>query len=404
MRCNALAPPLSFSYALFSLSDVTTKNNNVVCGDIWANGSATVYQNDSVLSATNPACSGNANAGGTGSINAAGGSVTKTYAMAEDETSTFRAKADNYDSGNVSVTHDCTNPAAAISNTCSSSPSGVVFKLSNGGRLPVSFELTKNGTHLDPISHLTAARPDLPIEPFPLQNCYPEGACNDLSAAPPRTHITLDMVRQALEKAGVERLPEGGALLYYTGAARNWNDHMTFNTQYPGLNEEASRWILDQGVVNVMTDAVSTDNPADINYPNHRVHAEYMVNHTELVNNIDRIPLHSGFWVVLLLLVTILYTRQSMGLGAPPTTSECPPRYLVVLWTTMSAPSRSGCCKYGEAKVLATASSAPARRATSAMAAMSSTWSSGLVGVSTQTSRVAGPSSLRKASGLTSSV
>ncbi|MBV8949248.1 MAG: hypothetical protein JOZ99_00105, partial [Actinobacteria bacterium] len=44
--------------------------------DIWANGSVTVYQNDSVLSATNPACSGNANAGGTGSINAAGGSVS----------------------------------------------------------------------------------------------------------------------------------------------------------------------------------------------------------------------------------------------------------------------------------------------------------------------------------------
>jgi len=155
-------------------------------------------------------------------------------------------------------------------------------------------------THLDAISHLNADRQDLSIETFPLENCFTEGAWIDLSAAPPRTHITLDMVRQALEKAGVERLPEGGALLYYTGAARNWNDHMTFNTQYPGLNEEASRWILDQGVVNVMTDAVSTDNPADINYPNHRVHAEYLVNHTELVNNIDRIPLHSGFWVVML--------------------------------------------------------------------------------------------------------
>jgi hypothetical protein len=83
---------------------------------------------------------------------AAGGSVTKTYAMAEDETSTFRAKADNYDSGNVSVTHDCTNPAAAITNSCSSTPSGVVFKLSNAGLLPVSFELKKNGSHLDTVA------------------------------------------------------------------------------------------------------------------------------------------------------------------------------------------------------------------------------------------------------------
>ena len=50
-----MAPPQSFNYALFSLSDVTTKNNNLVCGDIWANTYVTVYQNDSVLSADNDA-------------------------------------------------------------------------------------------------------------------------------------------------------------------------------------------------------------------------------------------------------------------------------------------------------------------------------------------------------------
>ncbi len=84
-RVRALiGPPLSFQYALFSLSDVTTKNNNVVCGDIWANGSVTVYQNDSVLAATNPSCSGNPNAGGSGSINAAGGSVTVQKGAAVD--------------------------------------------------------------------------------------------------------------------------------------------------------------------------------------------------------------------------------------------------------------------------------------------------------------------------------
>jgi kynurenine formamidase len=155
-------------------------------------------------------------------------------------------------------------------------------------------------THLDAISHLNAARQDLSIETFPLESCFTEGAWIDLSEAPPRTHITLDMVRRAMDAAGLDRLPDGGTLLYYTGAARSWDDAMTFNTQYPGLDEEASRWILDQGVVNVMTDAVSTDNPADITYPNHRVHAEYLVNHTEVVNNIDRIPIHTGFWVVML--------------------------------------------------------------------------------------------------------
>jgi kynurenine formamidase len=155
-------------------------------------------------------------------------------------------------------------------------------------------------THLDAISHLNRSRQDLSIERFPLEYCFTEGAWIDLSAAPPRTHITLDMVKRAMDQAGLERLPERGSLLYYTGAQRNWGDAMTFNTQYPGLDEEASRWILDQGVVNVLTDAVSTDNPADITYPNHMVHAEYLVNHTEVVNNIERIPVHWGFWLVML--------------------------------------------------------------------------------------------------------
>jgi len=43
-----LAPPHSFDFALFSLTDVNTKNNNHVVGDVWANGSVTVDQNDLV--------------------------------------------------------------------------------------------------------------------------------------------------------------------------------------------------------------------------------------------------------------------------------------------------------------------------------------------------------------------
>ena len=61
--------------------------------------------------------------------------------------------------------------------------------------------------------------------------------------------------------------------------------------------------------------------------------------------------------------------------------------YFVVECTTASAPRASGCCRYGEAKVLSTTSSAPASWLISASAARSAMPSSGLVGVSTQTSR-----------------
>src|SRR5690606_19795653 len=79
---------------------------------------------------------------------------------------------------------------------------------------------------------------------------------------------------------------------------------------------------------------------------------------------------------------------SSWTTSAPPTTSEWPPQYLVVEWTTTSAPSASGCCRYGVANVLSTTSSAPASRAIAPNAAMSAMFSSGLVGVSTQMTRV----------------
>ena len=70
--------------------------------------------------------------------------------------------------------------------------------------------------------------------------------------------------------------------------------------------------------------------------------------------------------------------------------SEWPLRYLVAECMTMSAPSSSGRCSIGEAKVLSTATSRPCFFAMAAIAAMSTIFSSGLVGVSIQTSLVFG--------------
>jgi kynurenine formamidase len=157
-----------------------------------------------------------------------------------------------------------------------------------------------DSTHMDAIYHFNPDRPDLTIEQFPIQKSFTEGVWLDVSDVAPRSHITLDRVQRAMAEAGVEQLPRGGSLLYYTGAARHWDagDSIAYVSQYPGLDAEASRFILDAGVVNILTDAVSTDNPADLSYPNHTACAEYLVNHTEVVNNINRIPMHRGFSVM----------------------------------------------------------------------------------------------------------
>ena len=78
-------------------------------------------------------------------------------------------------------------------------------------------------------------------------------------------------------------------------------------------------------------------------------------------------------------------TASSLVPAKPPTTSEWPPRYLVVEWTTTWAPRARGFCRYGVAKVLSTTQRASRSAAKAAVSSMSTSDSSGLDGVSTQT-------------------
>jgi kynurenine formamidase len=151
-------------------------------------------------------------------------------------------------------------------------------------------------THVDAIWHFNPDRPDLTIDRVPWEQLITPAAWIDVSDVEPRTHITRERVRRALDDAAVELRP-GMTLLYHTGAGALWGEPLRFVAEYAGLDREASEWLLDQGIVNLGTDAVSTDNPADLSYPNHLTHAQRLVIHTEMVNNITRIPRHSGFWV-----------------------------------------------------------------------------------------------------------
>lgn len=164
-------------------------------------------------------------------------------------------------------------------------------------------------THVDAVWHFNDRRPDLTIDKVPLEHLITPAAWIDVSDVWPQPHITLERIRRALDEAQVELRP-GMTLLYYTGVAEHWDDPATFLSDYPGLDAEASRWLLDQGIVNLGTDAVSTDTPSDTSYPNHTAHGERLVIHTEMVANMTRLP-HSGFWTVFLPL------RLVGGTGAP---------------------------------------------------------------------------------------
>jgi kynurenine formamidase len=165
-------------------------------------------------------------------------------------------------------------------------------------------------THVDAVWHFNPDRPDLTIDRVPWEHLFTPAAWVDLADVWPERHITRERMERALDEAGVTLKP-GMTLLYHTGVSAKWDDPFAFNSDYPGLDEEASRWLLDQGIVNLGTDAVSTDTPTDLTYPNHRVHGERLVIHTEMVANITRIPVHQGFWVMFCPL------RLEGGTGSP---------------------------------------------------------------------------------------
>jgi kynurenine formamidase len=60
-------------------------------------------------------------------------------------------------------------------------------------------------------------------------------------------------------------------------------------TDYPGLNREATEFIIDQGCINFGVDAASPDMWYDKTYPCHSVCGERGITHMENLCNLDKI-------------------------------------------------------------------------------------------------------------------
>jgi hypothetical protein len=82
---------------------------------------------------------------------AAGATVEKIYAMDEDEQATFKATtADGFDSGDVALTNDCTDPGATVFQSCTAG--GAFLVLRNSGESGTVFDVAKNGALLEQVA------------------------------------------------------------------------------------------------------------------------------------------------------------------------------------------------------------------------------------------------------------
>ncbi|HMQ35436.1 MAG TPA: cyclase family protein, partial [Chloroflexaceae bacterium] len=141
-------------------------------------------------------------------------------------------------------------------------------------------------THVDALSPLDP-RPEAPTsDRMPLETFFGPGTCLDVSHKPAHSYIGAEDLEAAA--AGADLRP-GDVLLLYTGTYDRHYGKPEYTSQYPGLDEGGSRWLLDRGVKVFGVDSPSPDNPISRTYPVHMMCREHGITHYENLCNLDRL-------------------------------------------------------------------------------------------------------------------
>ena len=125
-------------------------------------------------------------------------------------------------------------------------------------------------THVDAISHFDPAQGAATIDQMPLDSFWGEATCIDISSTPARAYCSADDLDAALEASGADLNP-GDVLLLNTGTFERHGGTADYVTEYPGLDDSGSEWLVRRGVKAFGVDSPSPDNPASRTYPVHLV-------------------------------------------------------------------------------------------------------------------------------------
>jgi kynurenine formamidase len=135
-------------------------------------------------------------------------------------------------------------------------------------------------THVDALCHFDPDPGAPTIDQMPLDLFCGEAICIDLSHLAPRTGITVDELERSLAKDGLE-LREGDIVLLYTGHYERTAGTPEYLTEFPGLEPEAARWLIERGTKVFGNQAMSVDVPDRYAFPVHMVCRELGVTHLE---------------------------------------------------------------------------------------------------------------------------
>jgi kynurenine formamidase len=143
-------------------------------------------------------------------------------------------------------------------------------------------------THVDALSHLDPRPGAATIDQMALDVFYGPATCIDVSHAAPRTSIEAAELDAAAARAG-DQIRPGDIVLFHTGAYGRLHGTADYLSQYPGIGESGSAWIVERGIKTFGVDSPSPDNPASRTYPCHMMCRAHGITHYENLANLDQL-------------------------------------------------------------------------------------------------------------------
>ncbi len=143
-------------------------------------------------------------------------------------------------------------------------------------------------THIDSVKHLSTAPDAPPVDQIPLEYCITSAICLDVSDVPRKKQFGRAKIEGELRKWNLD-IRKGDTVLFYTAHYVQFYGEPEYMTDYPGLDREATEFIIDQGCINFGVDSPSPDMWYDKTYPCHSVCAERKVTHIENLCNLDKL-------------------------------------------------------------------------------------------------------------------
>ena len=117
---------------------------------------------------------------------------------------------------------------------------------------------------------------------------YGPAVCLDVSGAPARTDITAEDLDAAVEKSAVD-VERGDIVLFHTAAWNRYAGDKRYLSEFPGLGDSASEWIVERGVKTFGVDSPTPDNPASTSYPCHMMCRREHITHYENLARLDEL-------------------------------------------------------------------------------------------------------------------